>query len=907
MALTGDPVASGLLGKGAIGNAYAAHGTSGAAFLTAALSGGDSPAAILTAASPGDLSVVVRAGSVSPTGTSYSDFLTPSGCGSFTTFWADLGGAPVNQPGGSGIFLMNGSGTVAVAVTGDPAPGGGLYTALDGAPGVDSSGRMVFLAVSTPDELPALLQRESTGTVNILLKPGDTAPGGGVVTEISWAGLSCAGSLSVLVSVDGASGTQPLLLSGAGAMPAPVLAGQDPLPDGSRVLGFSYPPVMESDGTIFVLVSRDTGGSQALLRIPVGGDPEILAVPGDTVASGGTLSAFGPLTLAAPGQVAWLGAVAPAGDPGSTSPAVLGASAGGAGPEVLLEPGDLSPDDEPLTELGDPTGRGDGSLFLRMRSDGEAAREGLAHWLPGAARWLAYTGQELPALGRLLAGGCRNALPAVDSDGRVALVASLTGSLPARGLLLSDPGGPAALLLAEGDTTPGGATILSLDGAPVWADGGAILLPVSLVDSAPFSGLLARETTGSLGLRLAQGDPSPAGGTFRTLGRVLKADSAGRVGFAATLAGTAAASGIFTLHGLSPPRQAMLAGEPAPDGETFTAFGFAPAPLDSGGVAFLAFTSGGGRGIFLVPDTAAAGEPPATAVAIARDGDPAPGGGTLSVFANPTSGGLDTVAFLATLDDGTEALFATGGGSPLRRLLAAGDTLIGAEVVQGIGEPAIDGQGQVFTAVEVTGAPYRMAVVAVDGTGIERLLVDGDVLPSTPAGPMLLDDFGPLGAGGISRLALAVDLRGWSEGAAIVMAAEDLDGDGWGDPADCAPQDEAAFQLPPAAGDLRAMATDSGGASVTFQWSGLAAAAGPGTVHDVLAGALAELHDPAPYLGAACALSGLPGVDAEVVDGTPAPGTGWWYLIRGRNACGDGEVGPGHGREALDQVSCAAP
>ena len=75
----------------------------------------------------------------------------------------------------------------------------------------------------------------------------------------------------------------------------------------------------------------------------------------------------------------------------------------------------------------------------------------------------------------------------------------------------------------------------------------------------------------------------------------------------------------------------------------------------------------------------------------------------------------------------------------------------------------------------------------------------------------------------------------------------------------------------------------------TLSWTSAASDAGPDTAHDVVRGALGQFpvgSQPAET----CLASAIPG--AAIVDAAlPDLGTGFWYLVRGRNACGIGTWG----------------
>jgi hypothetical protein len=111
----------------------------------------------------------------------------------------------------------------------------------------------------------------------------------------------------------------------------------------------------------------------------------------------------------------------------------------------------------------------------------------------------------------------------------------------------------------------------------------------------------------------------------------------------------------------------------------------------------------------------------------------------------------------------------------------------------------------------------------------------------------------------------------------------DTDGDGVGDACDCVATIAGVFALPGDIGD-QMWSSDR----TQMLWTPLATSAGPGTQYDVVRGAL-----PAGPGGAGapqCFAPGLPAANVQDPQ-TPAAGTGFYYWVRGRNACGAGTYG----------------
>jgi hypothetical protein len=126
----------------------------------------------------------------------------------------------------------------------------------------------------------------------------------------------------------------------------------------------------------------------------------------------------------------------------------------------------------------------------------------------------------------------------------------------------------------------------------------------------------------------------------------------------------------------------------------------------------------------------------------------------------------------------------------------------------------------------------------------------------------------------------------------------DSDFDGAGDPCDCAPADSGAFAVP-----AEVVGPTISSDRITITWTSAAPGAGTGTVHDLLRGNTSAL----PVDGGAteaCAGSGIAG--ASTTDTTTPPGgVAFWYVVRGRNACGAGTYG--FATSGAERVSSLCP
>ena len=118
---------------------------------------------------------------------------------------------------------------------------------------------------------------------------------------------------------------------------------------------------------------------------------------------------------------------------------------------------------------------------------------------------------------------------------------------------------------------------------------------------------------------------------------------------------------------------------------------------------------------------------------------------------------------------------------------------------------------------------------------------------------------------------------------------QDLDGDNYGDACDCSPLVDPNTWAPPAiVRRIRAAKNALGPDFLDFSWDGLESQAGPAVRYQIVAGDLALLRTPGAFGDATCVLVAGEDVQATVWRPTPQPGEGLWYLVQGKNDCGNG-------------------
>jgi len=138
----------------------------------------------------------------------------------------------------------------------------------------------------------------------------------------------------------------------------------------------------------------------------------------------------------------------------------------------------------------------------------------------------------------------------------------------------------------------------------------------------------------------------------------------------------------------------------------------------------------------------------------------------------------------------------------------------------------------------------------------------------------------------------------------------DADQDARGDACDCAPSDPAAWSGPGEVTGVRADRSPQGPSYVTLSWDALAGQAGPGVVYDVITGTFSSLRVNRGFTEFECLATDEPGTSIVKIQPQPEPPlpNGYWYLVRGQNACGHGTWGDGSGTpDPRDPLESGAP
>jgi len=116
-------------------------------------------------------------------------------------------------------------------------------------------------------------------------------------------------------------------------------------------------------------------------------------------------------------------------------------------------------------------------------------------------------------------------------------------------------------------------------------------------------------------------------------------------------------------------------------------------------------------------------------------------------------------------------------------------------------------------------------------------------------------------------------------------ANTDGDGDGIDNGADCSPLDGGSFAVPI---EPLIMVVKSGSVAL-MAWTNLAVQAGASTTYDVATGGIVQLWTDRSFVSATCLAT--PAAPAASDSRRSVSSDGWWYLVKGENACGDSPWG----------------
>ncbi len=107
---------------------------------------------------------------------------------------------------------------------------------------------------------------------------------------------------------------------------------------------------------------------------------------------------------------------------------------------------------------------------------------------------------------------------------------------------------------------------------------------------------------------------------------------------------------------------------------------------------------------------------------------------------------------------------------------------------------------------------------------------------------------------------------------------------------DCNTADPAVFASPP---EVLGVRVASDGLTDTVAWDDIDVVAGQGTSYDIVGGMVSDLRATRDFAAATCDAAAVPAGPAPLPAADPPWGDAIYFLVRGRNNCGDGTYGRG--------------
>jgi hypothetical protein len=296
------------------------------------------------------------------------------------------------------------------------------------------------------------------------------------------------------------------------------------------------------------------------------------------------------------------------------------------------------------------------------------------------------TGQhfiKVAAVGDVVPGGgklsefAKHPIPALNDSDKVAFGAAVAGARATEGVFVASEGSLQVVALS-GTDAPGipTGTFLEFD-SPAINNRDEVAFVATVRRGRETLQALYLYSNGKLRKLVAEGDPTPRGGTFDKFG-VPAINNKGVIAFPAVLDHAAVLGGIF-VTGTRDLRLLLSVGELEPNGAMLVRFSERVAINDEDNIALgahLRFSNDNKEAVLLVT--------PDGPTEIAAVGESAPGGGIFSAFGPwPSLGSDNTVVFMAGIEAGPGPLALYAAGSlGLRRIAMVGDLLANGKVLQ---------------------------------------------------------------------------------------------------------------------------------------------------------------------------------------------------------------------------------
>ncbi len=358
----------------------------------------------------------------------------------------------------------------AIVTTGQPAPGGGAFErfAVEAQPvvaPVNSRGQVAFFATLSRSRASEGLFLASAGRIARIALEGDRAPGGGVFSGFARhpvPSLNDAGAVAFAASLAGGRAVEGIFVLSAGRLRTVALTGAAaPGLPGGTFAGLDLPVIGDDGNIAFVATVRRGRETVEAVYVERRGRLRKLLAQGDPAPEGGAFAAFGAPAMNARGAIAFAAIVEGRAAPGGIFVAE------GDRVHRLVAAGDESPAGGIFSKLSERVGFNEAGAvaFTAALKDAPAAG-GVFVADVSAGRTVVRPVATLGA--PTLGGGVFSNFavwPALDRSGAVAFTAAMDGGPHPLAVFLV--GARLRVLAAVGDVLPGAGVVTSFGLSPV--------------------------------------------------------------------------------------------------------------------------------------------------------------------------------------------------------------------------------------------------------------------------------------------------------------------------------------------------------------------------------------------------------------------------------------------------------
>jgi hypothetical protein len=357
----------------------------------------------------------------------------------------------------------------AVAIIGDPAPGGGSFAgfSVESLPifaPANGRGDVAFFATLLRGPGSEGIFLSSRGGVRKVALEGDVVPRVGTLTGFGKhpiPALNEGGDVVFAAAVGGGKAVEGIFLSSRGRVqPVAITGGPVPGIAGGTLAGVDSPALNDRGDIAFLATIRRGRETVEGIYARLGGKLRKIVVQGDGAPAGGTFAGFGAPALNNKGAVGFAAAVEGRAVPGGLF-VVEGESL-----RMVVGAGDDSPGGGIFFKFAERISLNDGGLIaFNALLKGASGPGGLFLVDRGAPRKLAVIGDPAPGSGTFSHFGL---WPSLNDAGMVVFASSVDGGTHPIAIFLAKPDG-LARVVGSGDGLPGGGRLLSFGLYPLAA------------------------------------------------------------------------------------------------------------------------------------------------------------------------------------------------------------------------------------------------------------------------------------------------------------------------------------------------------------------------------------------------------------------------------------------------------